>query len=70
MLPPRTEDEERGMKLCEELFDFGMDYETGKPYKELTEEEKRLINLGWKRFNDEEFDGTDYQIKDKYSRIV
>jgi hypothetical protein len=55
-LPPRTEEEEEGIRLMQDFFDFEVDYCKGGPLVVEEEEKARLMNLGWTRFNQEEFE--------------
>jgi len=55
-LPPRTEDEEKGLQALQDFFDFEVDYCKGGPLVAKDEEQARLINLGMKRFTQEEME--------------
>ena len=54
-LPPRTEEEQRGIEMLQEYLD-GADY-TGETEWTASEEDARLMNLGYRRFISEELHG-------------
>ncbi len=53
-LPPRTKEEEVGIKMFEDYLD-GADYCDGAKW-EVTPEQYRLMNLGFQRFFKEEIE--------------
>ena len=55
-LPHITKDEEKGIELMHDFFDYGVDYTKGGPLTTEDKEKDRLINLGMQRFWAEEFE--------------
>ena len=55
-LPPRTEEEEKGIELMQDFFNFEVDYCKDGILTVDDEEKARLMELGWSRFAQEEFE--------------
>lgn len=53
-LPPRSEEEEEGIRLLKDLFDFGVDYSESGQLTSGDAEKDRLMGIGWSRMTMEE----------------